>query len=217
MSAERLNGVDERGIPTKSDYPPLPVSVLYCLFNFILGAIGVGIALAIYSFGADSKYDAKISLLAGYDLGWAYLALVVIKLGVLVININLGVNRKIAKVNVPDQQVYSVYTGSSAPLGYVLMEKEGDLGRFNRAQRALQNLFEQLPMFIAYCAAAGFVFPFPSFVLTCYFMVMRAVSAVGYTSRPGGRMAGNMLGGIGMETLQGLVLVAGVKAIMRAD
>eukprot|EP00928_Gymnodinium_smaydae_P088332 TRINITY_DN72439_c0_g1_i1.p1 TRINITY_DN72439_c0_g1~~TRINITY_DN72439_c0_g1_i1.p1 ORF type:complete len:217 (-),score=40.46 TRINITY_DN72439_c0_g1_i1:111-761(-) len=216
MSSQPLSGVDSRGIATKSDYPAMPVPALYATFISVFGAIGVGVAFAVYSFGAKDKYDAKISLLASYELGWLYLSLFVIKLGILGININLAVHRKTAKVNVPDQQVYTVFTGSSAPMGYVLMEKEGDIGRFNRAQRALQNLFEQLPLFLVYLLAAGFVFPFPAFVLACFFMTMRIVSAVGYTTAPAGRMAGNMLGGLGMEALQGLVLLAGAKAIMRA-
>merc|ERR1711963_1275128 len=106
MSSEMLSGVDERGIPTKSDYPAAPVPVLYSVATTLFGAIGVGIAFAIYTFGASSKYDAQISVLASYDLGWMYLGLPVIKIGILVININLGMNRKAAKVNVPDQQVY---------------------------------------------------------------------------------------------------------------
>merc|ERR1712039_206226 len=124
-------------------------------------------------------------------------------------------NRKTAKVNVPDQQVYKVYNGAQANLGYVLMEKEGELGRFNRAQRALMNLYEVLPIFLLLFVLAGFVFPFPCFVVACYFMTMRAISAFGYTAKPAGRMAGTMLGNLGLETLQGLVLVSGIKAIMR--
>merc|ERR1712183_234604 len=98
-------------------------------------------------------------------------------------------------------------------MGYVLMETEGDLGRFNRAQRALQNVGEQIPMVLANFLAAAFVYPFPSFVLICLFMSLRAVGAFGYTSSAKSRMGGNMLGGLCFEMLQGLVLIAGVKAL----
>lgn len=207
--------VDSRGIPLKSDYPSLPVPALYSVMTSIALAVGLGIAYAVYAFGARDKYDAKIDLLAGYDLGWVYMGLFVIKIFQLFININLGMSRKAAKVNVPDQQVYKV-GGDGAPQGYVLMELEGDLGRFNRAQRALQNYIEGLPIFLAFAVFVGFVFPFPAFVLIVLFMASKTAYAVGYTKDAKSRMKGGMISMICSEVLQGLLLVAGVKAILRA-
>eukprot|EP00446_Apocalathium_sp_SHHI-4_P061209 CAMPEP_0177424038 /NCGR_PEP_ID=MMETSP0368-20130122/72223_1 /TAXON_ID=447022 ORGANISM="Scrippsiella hangoei-like, Strain SHHI-4" /NCGR_SAMPLE_ID=MMETSP0368 /ASSEMBLY_ACC=CAM_ASM_000363 /LENGTH=219 /DNA_ID=CAMNT_0018894165 /DNA_START=73 /DNA_END=728 /DNA_ORIENTATION=+ len=155
-------GVDARGIPLKSDYPEgLPVPALYAIFTTVFTAICLGIAFAIYKFGSTEKYDKKIEVLTAYDLGWVYLVMFAVKLGMFGININLGVARKAAKVNVPDQHVYKVHTpGDASPLGFVLMESEGDLGRFNRAQRAYMNYLESAPLFFVYVLLAGFVFPF---------------------------------------------------------
>jgi len=209
-------GVDARGIPLKSDFPEgLPVPALYVIFTTVFTTICLGIAFAIYKFGSTEKYDKKIELLTAYDLGWVYLVMFAVKLGMFGININLGVARKAAKVNVPDQQVYKVHTPDDAsPLGFVLMESEGDLGRFNRAQRAYMNYLESAPLFFVYVLLAGFVFPFPTFVTGFYYAVMRIVAAVGYTQEPKGRMAGNMLGNLGSGVLEGMVIIAGVKAVM---
>mmetsp|Transcript_96422 Transcript_96422/g.241751 ORF Transcript_96422/g.241751 Transcript_96422/m.241751 type:complete len:220 (+) Transcript_96422:59-718(+) len=207
-------GVDERGIPLKSDYPPLPIPVLYIGFTLVSLAISLGIAFAVYELGPTTKYDAKITLLASYDLGWVYLGLFVVKLALLSININLGISRQKSKVNVPDQQVYKVYTPEGSPsLGYVLMEKDGDLGRFNRAQRALMVHLEQSPFFLVFFLLAGFVFPFPTFVTGCFYSVMRVTSAIGYTVAPQGRIAGNMLGSLGASLLDAFVIFAGFKAL----
>ena len=217
MGAKEDDVVDANGIPLKSSYDrmPLPVPILYTIFTFVFMAIGQCLAYAIYM--TSSKYDAKIALLAANGLGWIYVGLVVLHRGcTLGIGSVLGSARKGAKVNVPDQQVYSVYTKPGQPkLGYVLMEKEGPLGRFNRAQRALQNYLESAPFVLAFFLLSGFVFPFPTFCLGCFYSIARMVAAIGYTNSPDGRMAGNMLGMLGMTTMEALVLLAGVVAIQR--
>lgn len=198
----------------KSSYPPgLPIPVLYTIFNTLQLVIGLAIGFCIYLFGQTSKYDMKIDILSQGDLGWVYLGVFVSKIGMMAINTNLGVSRKECKVNVPDQQVYKVYGLENA--GYVLMETEGILGKFNRAQRALQNYFEQQPLYFVYFLLAGYVFPLPAFVLASIFSIFRTVGAVGYTKAADDRMKGNILAGFSMAALEGLVLLAGVKALLK--
>eukprot|EP00930_Biecheleria_cincta_P028335 TRINITY_DN19774_c0_g1_i1.p1 TRINITY_DN19774_c0_g1~~TRINITY_DN19774_c0_g1_i1.p1 ORF type:complete len:221 (-),score=38.97 TRINITY_DN19774_c0_g1_i1:179-841(-) len=219
MSSEPLqknDGVDERGIPTKSEYPPLPIPALYGIMTTIFIGVGLAIAFGIYTLGSTSRYDSKISTLAAGDLGWAYLGLFVTKLCMFLTNVNLGMARKESKVNVPDQQVYKVYTGSEKPLGYVLMEQEGVLGRFNRAQRALQNSLEAMPTFLANFLLAAYVFPFPALVAATWYGLCRVAYAFGYTSDPKSRIGGTMLGQFGNQAIEGMVLLAGAKALMRA-
>lgn len=212
-----VEGFDERGIPTKSDYPGnMSVAVMYGIFSTILTAIGLGIAFAVHGFGSTSKYDAKIDTLAVGDYGWVYMALVVMKVCHLVTGVNLGTSRKECKVNLPDQHVYKVYQpNGDKPIGYVLMETEGTIGRFNRAQRAVQNNVEIMPLIVANFFLAAYVFPFPAFVALAWFGVCRVVYAYGYTLAPKSRMSGTMLAMFGQQTLEGLVLLAGVKALAR--
>lgn len=194
----------------------MPVPVLYTVMNTIFICVGLSIAFAIYTFGSTSRYDSKIDTLATGDLGWAYLAMLVMKIFSAATNVNLGVARQESKVNVPDQQVYKVHTGSEKPLGYVLMEKEGVLGRFNRAQRALQNNVEVMPAFLANFLLGAYVFPFPAFVAATWYGLCRLVYAIGYTRDPKSRIAGTMLAQIGNQSIEGMVLLAGAKAIMRS-
>eukprot|EP00658_Telonema_sp_P-2_P026033 TRINITY_DN204_c0_g1_i2.p1 TRINITY_DN204_c0_g1~~TRINITY_DN204_c0_g1_i2.p1 ORF type:complete len:222 (-),score=61.55 TRINITY_DN204_c0_g1_i2:407-1072(-) len=205
---------DAKGIPVKSTYPEgISVPLMYTLFNSVLTAIGVGIAyFAVYRQNSV-KADAKIQLLASYELGWIYIGAWVLKVGQLLMNMVLGSARKKAKVNVPDQQVYKVKGAQGSSLGYVMMEQDGALGAFNRAQRALQNYNEIYTQFAVYFLLAGLVFPFPVFVIGCLFAAFRVFGAVGYTGSADGRMGGNMLSFATVSVLEGLVLVAGVQAI----
>jgi hypothetical protein len=208
---------DANGIPLKSTFDgmPMPIPVEFFTFTLVVMLMGQGIAWPIY--WSNPKFDAKIAVLAVNGLGWVYVGLVLLfrscnyGLGII-----LALARKESKVNVPDQQVYSVYTQPGQPkLGYVLMEKEGSLGRFNRAQRALQNYLEAAPFAVSLFLLAGFVFPFPAFCFGFFYTAARVVSAIGYTHSPGGGLAGSMLGTLALCAMEALVLIAGVKAIQQ--
>mmetsp|Transcript_62170 Transcript_62170/g.98147 ORF Transcript_62170/g.98147 Transcript_62170/m.98147 type:complete len:222 (-) Transcript_62170:62-727(-) len=212
---------EETGIPLKSSYPEgVSVPQLYAGITSIMGGIGFGIGYAVYRFGATAKYDAKIDILAKQDLGWVYLGFAATKFTHLAINTNLGMRRKEARINVPDQQVYKVHLGTQAKsmkleLGYVLMEQDGVLGAFNRAQRALQLYLENLPHFLASFFVAGYVFPFPTFVTGMCIACSRTAGAIGYTTDPNGRMAGGMFSSLMTTVLEGFIVLAGAKAVLR--
>jgi len=133
-----LDPRSEDGLPQRSDLAKIPGRVLlfYATLNSIFLGIGVGSACLIDRYLPDSKVESKIRLLADYDLGWLYLAVFLLKFVPNAINAVVAARRKEARANNPDQHVYRVYTAPGAPaLPYVLMETEGDVGRFNRAQR----------------------------------------------------------------------------------
>ena len=204
---------DSKGIPLKSSYPETPsVPVIYTIFNTIIFVIGS--AAAYFAIIRNNKEgDAKVALLAEYDLGYLYLTAVVLKLGQLLMGTNLGVHRKEAKVNVPDQQVYQVKGAEGSKLGYVLLENEGVLGRFNRAQRSVQNFNENFPQTMLYILLAGFVYPKEVLVLSSVFAVSRYISAIGYTAGADGRTKGFMLANLAIAVVEALVVISGVRAI----
>mmetsp|Transcript_28280 Transcript_28280/g.61197 ORF Transcript_28280/g.61197 Transcript_28280/m.61197 type:complete len:205 (+) Transcript_28280:45-659(+) len=199
---------DERGIPLKSDYDkfPMPITLMYPLFTGVFIAIGFGVSTVILS---TQQTEDRLRLIKEFNLGWIYLGVLVLKLGQLVTGINLGQARKASKVNLPDQQAYKVHGTEK----YALMDNEGAIGRFNRAQRSLQNYNEVLPMFLIEFALAGFVIPFPVFCITAFWAATRALSAFGYTASVQGRMSGNMLAGLAMSTLEGTLLKVGLATI----
>ena len=83
MVAKNDEEFDSRGVPNKSGYDkmPLPVPILYTVFNGIFSAIGFAIAMGVYTQGSTGKYDAKMGLLKEFDLGWLYLTMTSVKIG----------------------------------------------------------------------------------------------------------------------------------------
>ena len=99
-------------------------------------------------------------------------------------------------------------------LGYVLMETEGEHGAFNRAQRALMNYHETFPTLVLQYVAASWVFPFEAFLCVMVWAATRCIGAVGYRSSARGRFNGNMPGLLAISTIQGMVLIASIKALL---
>lgn len=209
--------VDSRGIPLKrSAYHPF-TSVP--LFYVVLYTILYSIAIPIVYYGIlqrNTNDHVKLAILAEYDLGYLYMTAFILKIGYLIMFINLGFAKHKSRVNLPDQHVYKVM-GSKAKesdLGYVLLEQEGVLGRFNRAQRAVQNYHETYPQMVLYIVLAGFVYPFEVMIVSAVFALVRVMSAIGYTQVRDGRLPGYMLSLVTVSVLEVVVVVSGYRSIM---
>jgi len=204
------------GLPVRSDLAkiPNPVWLFFTAINAVVLGVGVGLAFLIYHYLPDSKSEGKIRLLAEYDLGWLYLAVFVLKFGLNAINAVVASRRKEARANNPDQHVYRVYTAPGAPaLPYVLMETEGDVGRFNRAQRAAANYLEYLSGVLASTLLAGFVFPLPVFVASVVYVLGRLMMTVQYSQAAKARTPGFATSNIAAVVVDGLLLLAACKAL----
>eukprot|EP01001_Neometanema_parovale_P010180 NODE_6410_length_849_cov_227.236915_g6174_i0.p1 GENE.NODE_6410_length_849_cov_227.236915_g6174_i0~~NODE_6410_length_849_cov_227.236915_g6174_i0.p1 ORF type:complete len:212 (-),score=50.29 NODE_6410_length_849_cov_227.236915_g6174_i0:155-790(-) len=205
---------DDKGIPLKSGYDkmPLPPTLLYPIFSTIFSLIGFGAAQAIYAvFGMGN--EKILSFIRENDLAYLYAGYFALKIGQLCMGINLGEARKASKVNIPDQQVYKCHGKGGSAVGYVLMENEGILGQFNRAQRAVQNYNEVLPMVVLSFLLAGLVFPKPVCCLASLFALARLFGAIGYTRDVEGRMGGNMLGTLLLVTIEGFLITVILKTV----
>ena len=93
------------------------------------------------------------------------------------------------------------------------MDYEGNNGRFNRAQTAIQNYNETFPQVLVYIVFAGFVYPKEVMVLTGVYSTARVISAVGYTSSTSGRMGGFMLSNFTVTSLESLVGMIAYKLL----
>lgn len=208
---------DVRGIPVKGP-AGLPFSAFVPGVLVYLIVLGQPLAWLTYLFGSRPKYDARIDTVAGGDLGWLYLTLFVFKHGWGFITAISMHERSEILVNPPDQHVYRVMQSKDAPaMPYVLMETEGKIGRFNRAQRASLNYIEYTIWNLAISAAVSFVFPFPVFLFTVGWVCIRAKGALGYTRKDEERFIGLWGGHVFASTVEVLALIIGFKAIMRAD
>jgi len=208
---------DSKGIPLKHvGYPDqFSVAVFYAIGHGVLGGVGLAAAwfLAYVPVTKRANADTQIGILVEHNLGWMYLGIFLLKLLQLPIGTILGEARKASKVAVPDQHVYRVMGSEGSKFGYVLMETDGVHGAFNRAQRALMNYHEVFPTIALQYVAASWVFPFEAFVCVMVWAATRCLGAVGYKSTAMGRFDGIMPGLIAMCTIQGMVMIAAVKAL----
>mmetsp|Transcript_38826 Transcript_38826/g.97245 ORF Transcript_38826/g.97245 Transcript_38826/m.97245 type:complete len:217 (-) Transcript_38826:140-790(-) len=201
------------GLPGKSPYPPgiNNIPSFYMGINGVELAVGQAFAHAVYTFGQTSEFQGKISTIAAQGLGWMYMGMTVWRLANVAVAINLGSARFKAKISNPDQHVYKVYGSGENNSGYVLMEEEGAIGEFNRAQRAhmvnVEGSARQLSLFFL----ASFVFPLPTFICACLCAFSRIQSCLGYVKSADSRMS--MLGMFGNAFMDGLVLYAAWRAL----
>ena len=117
-------------------------------------------------------------------------------------------------VHPPDQQVYQVKGAEGSKLGYVLMDYDGDNGKFNRSQRAIQNYNETYPQALIYIVLAGFVYPREVMVLAGIYSFTRLTYAVGYTSSVDGRLGGFIISNLVIHALESLVGIIAYKLLV---
>mmetsp|Transcript_68584 Transcript_68584/g.164698 ORF Transcript_68584/g.164698 Transcript_68584/m.164698 type:complete len:213 (-) Transcript_68584:204-842(-) len=186
-------------------------NILICCF-----LTGQLISWPIYKFGSTAAYDEKIDLLASLNLGWLYLALPIIYYSRQLTSMNASITRNAAGLPAPHMYAFKVSTAKGKPeLPYVLLEEEGQVGAANRAQRGIDNMMEYLPMYLAYVFANGFVYPFPTFVNVLFFMYSRLKYARGYTKGADERQKGFIVFGLTQMNMEGLLLIAAGKALLR--
>merc|ERR1719401_1922404 len=91
---------------------------------------------------------------------------------------------------------------------------DGDLGEFNRAQRAVFNWHETLPLMLVelllIAAACGPV----AVILAGFIACGRVVFAFGYTRGVDGRILGYVLASGAQESLNVLMLILAVRGLM---
>jgi len=190
--------------------------ILLAAFLVVPVAIGFAIANGIYKYGSTDKYDKKIAGIVAEEAHWLYLAAVVFGRLVAIINMipmvwkDRVMTMKSGNLRA-NMYVYKAI-GDKAGENAVVLEDSGDLGGYNRANRSLHHMVENMGLFVVALALAGAVFPFPVFVLTCMFAIGRVMHQVGYTTGYGGHGMGFMISNmIASNALEGLCLLVALK------
>mmetsp|Transcript_77318 Transcript_77318/g.213802 ORF Transcript_77318/g.213802 Transcript_77318/m.213802 type:complete len:236 (-) Transcript_77318:105-812(-) len=182
-------------------------------------AICGAVAVAIYKNGNTALYERNITSLTSQQ-GYLYAAAALFGLLVSWLNNypvlykhmvmrltsgNLRANMLIYKL--------AVATGAEEP-SYVVLETDGPVGSYNRANRSLHHFGENaLPMALS-MLLAGCVFPLPTFVATACFAVGRVLHQVGYAAVGyGGHAPGFFLSMLASTTLEMLCLLVAVKSL----
>ena len=108
---------------------------------------GLGFGLFLYAAAACGPFGAgvasKIALLHTYSLGYVYLAWLIVFFTRQYATLNSNGARAPTGIDRPDQHAYAT------PATKVSMVTEGDVGKFNRAQRGAFNLDETIAVFIS--------------------------------------------------------------------
>jgi len=220
MTANKLE-TDAKGIPLKSPYPPaFTTSMLpfFVVIYTVTGVLGQIIAYVwAYKVGNPSeKVESKIATVQEYDLGYIYAGFVVVHFVKYLILYPMLANARLqCRLHNPDQHAYKVQGAEGSKLGYVLMETEGSLGVFNRAQRAFQNFNENFPSFMLMWLCCSWVFPFESFVCLLLWLVIRIYYNVLYVDNPESRSLGTALGDLVQFILHGMCLIIAVKSLTK--
>ena len=108
--------------------------------------------------------------------------------------------------------IYKLATDQAEEGSAVVMHSEGDLGRYNRANRSIYHYLENSLGLIASLPLSFFLFPLPTFVALCVFCLGRIVYQLGYTAKGyGGHGPGFLLDRLSTLTVTGFMIVAYIK------
>jgi len=215
-ASRRPNGLVAGAWPEAKMLGPANQTILkLTVFCIIETAIGTGIAYAVYA--ADRlSYDAqifKIKTAFGADIGFLYLAMIMYQIMAVGMGGIAAMWRVQIDVGAPHQAVMKVAgKDPDTEMPYVILAEEGDYGAFNRAQRAVLNTGEYLPLVLTWSLLGGLVFPKPIFVLACLYMLTRILYAKMYADETEGRGAGfGISQHLVAPTMLGFTLIAMVQ------
>ena len=190
-------------------------SVVWTVFPIIATAIAYGIGYLIYRFGNTEQYDARLELAKTFELSWFYLACVLFSLTVGWLNtypmrykeaIMMGGNLR------ANMFIYKLATDKTEEGSAVIMHEEGDIGRYNRANRSLYHFIENCLGFVVSLPICFFTYPLPTFISLCIYVVGRLIHQIGYTLKGfGGHGFGFLLSFLSTLAIQGLLIVACTK------
>ena len=113
-----------------------------------------------------------------------------------------------------NMQIYKLATDTNNEGSAVVLHTEGDLGRYNRANRSIYHFLENTLGMVISLPLSFFLFPLPTFVLVCLYSLGRIIYQVGYTNGGyGGHVWGFMCDRIAVLTIQGFMILAYTKIV----
>ena len=98
----------------------------------------------------------------------------------------------------------------------VVLDNEGDIGKFNRANRSLHHFGENMGGFLVGMVLAGLVYPFHTLVATISFAVGRILHQIGYTQGGyglTGHAPGFIVASLASAAIEGLLLTVALKGM----
>jgi len=156
------------------------------IFVFVIGAIGLAIAYAIFTNGDTAKYEARIKEVVRSEHHWAFAAAAVLGATIRLVNFYPAVHKQMIMLrnsgNLRSNPFIYKAIGAGASMKHVVFDDDGEVGKYNRANRSLHHMIENFGSVLAGLFLASTVFPYPVFVCVCVFCVGRVAHQVGYTT-----------------------------------
>merc|ERR1712046_290290 len=160
----------------------MPAFIVTLLLSTAIGFAG---AYAIYTNGKTRLYDKNMAKMEE-DEGYLYAAAVVFGLLVSWVNnypmLYKTMLMRFGSGNLRANMMIYKQAGSKADGQYVILETEGPVGSYNRANRSLTHLVENTLPVVLCMVLAGRIFALPTFILTVAFATGRILHQVGYAS-----------------------------------
>ena len=190
------------------------------VFPVIGTAIGCGIAYPIYRFGDKDKYDTRILAAKEAELQWMLLGLFIFSLTVGWLNGYAGRFKERfmgggAAGNLrANMFIYKQATDVNNEGSAIVLNTEGDIGKYNRANRSLHHFIENSLPLVASLPISFYLFPLPTFVLLTIFCVGRILHQGGYAHAGyGGHGIGFLLSAVSSGVVIGLLIIAYIKMV----
>jgi len=214
VATDKADGLPN--MPQKRAMPIVPV-----VFTCMTLALGVGIAYAIVKNGSGSTYSKRIAEIVAAEQHWAYAAAALIAATVRWLNIYPSIHKsqimgmrgsESIGPNLRSNPFIYKAVGEGAAPNAVIFENSGPTGSYNRANRSLHHMVENMASVLVSLALSGHLFPFPSFVCVAVWCAGRLLHQVGYTYGYGGHGLGfaiSMLAQVSLEGLVALVALVG--------
>jgi len=214
----------DSGLPELGSTPLSLTKRLFILVPLIvLQAIGFGLAFAVYKTGPTEKYDKAMAALIAAEAQWTYAAAAMVAFTVRFVNVYPMMHKqqimtargpKTLGKNLRSNPFIYKAVGENAGPNAIIYDNDGEVGAYNRANRSLHHMVENMASVLFGLYLSGSAFPMPSFVCACIWCLGRVLHQIGYTSGYGGHGAGFALSAISQTAMEGMLLMVVYKACL---
>ncbi|GMH46865.1 hypothetical protein TrRE_jg12912 [Triparma retinervis] len=213
-------------VQTSSGLPKIDKAANYkqpVIISLVGQAICLGIGAGIYFVGNRDKSDALMSSIIANDQHYMYLAGALIGTTVRFVNMFPMIHKarimtgkgseSIGKNLRSNPYIYQMVDAPGAPgsKNSIVFQNDGAAGEYNRSNRSLHHMVENMGAMLLGVPLAGYVFPFPTFVSSLVWAVGRVWHQVGYASGYGSHGGGFMFATLATNAVEGMLLVVALR------
>lgn len=218
-------GVTKAGLPAidKAQAEKKQFQLLYMVLPaYTFGTLGIGsvIAAVLFHVNCPELCQQKLDTIGSAEMYWAPCSIVIVYCTVLFLNMYPMMYKEsimtMKSGNLrANMQILKLAEQKGAEPEYVVMETDGVIGQYNRANRSLEHFTENSIHFVLVLPLALYVQPFATFITTLVFCLGRVMHQTGYATGYGSHGAGFGLSTLAVAILAGMNVVVGVKALLK--